>query len=143
MVQIYDTYGIIQIIKDTTRTTSDTQTLIDHIVTNRPKNIAERGVIPCGISDHDLIYIIRYTRIPKIIKEPKVFTVRTHRNLSEASLLDDLHNLPIELILESSGNPDTLWLTWKSFFISIINKHAPVKALRVRGNSLPYVTAEV
>ena len=143
LVQIYDTYGMTQIIKDPTRTTSDTQTLIDHIVTNRPKNIAEGGVIPCGISDHDLIYIIRSARIPKIKKEPKVLTVRTHKNLSEASLLDDLHNLPIELILESSSNPDTLWLTWKSFFTNIINKHAPVKTIRVRGNSLPYVTAEV
>ena len=40
IIQICDTYGMTQIIKDTTRTTSDTQTLIDHIVTNRPKNIA-------------------------------------------------------------------------------------------------------
>ena len=143
MVQIYDTYGMTQITEDPTRTTSDTQTLIDHIVTNRPKNIAEGGVIPFGISDHDLIYITRYTRIPKIKKEPKVLAVRTHKNLNEASLLDDLHNLPIKLILESSGNPDTIWLTWKSFFINIISKHAPVKTLRVRRNSLPYVTAEV
>ena len=37
MVQIYDTYSMTKIIKDPTRTTSDTQTLIDHIVTNRPK----------------------------------------------------------------------------------------------------------
>ena len=35
-----------QIIKDPTRKTSDTQTLTDHIVTNRP---TEGGVIPCGI----------------------------------------------------------------------------------------------
>ena len=85
----------------------------------------------------------RYTRIPKIKKESKVLAVRTHKNLNEASLLDDFHNLPIKLILESSGNPDTLWLIWKSFFINILNKHAPVKTIRVRGNSLPYVTAEV
>ena len=68
IVQIYDTYGMTQIIKDPTRTTSDTETLIDHIITNRLKNIAEGGVIPCRISDHDLIYITRYTRIPKIKK---------------------------------------------------------------------------
>ena len=143
IVQIYDTYGMTQIMKDPTRITSDTQTLTDHIVTNIPKNTAESGVVPCGVSDHDLIYIIRYTRIPKIKKEPKVLTVRTHKNLSEASLLDDLHNFPVELILESSGNPDTLWLTWKSFFTNIIKKYAPVQTIRVRWNSLPYVTAEV
>ena len=81
IVQIGDTNGMTQIIKDPTRTTSDMQTLIDHIVTNRPKNIAEGGVIPCGISDHDLIYITRYTRISKIIKEPKVLIVRTHKEI--------------------------------------------------------------
>ena len=85
MVQIYDSYGMTQIIKDPTRTTSDTQTLIDHIVTNRPKYSAEGGVIPCGISDHDFIYIIRYTRIPKIEKDPKVLIVRTHKDLSKAN----------------------------------------------------------
>ena len=36
--------------------------------------------------DHDLTYIIRYTRISKIKNEPKVLTVRTHKkNLREAS----------------------------------------------------------
>ena len=69
MVQIYDIY--ITQIKDPIRRTPDTQTLIDHIVTNRPKTIEESRVIPCGISDHDLIYIIRYGKPPKIKKEPE------------------------------------------------------------------------
>ena len=66
LVQIYNTYGLQQIIKEATRTTSDTQTLIDHIVTNKPDKVADSGVIPCGISDHDLIYIIRHAKLPKI-----------------------------------------------------------------------------
>ena len=66
LVQIYNTYGLQQIIKEATRTTLDTQTLIDHIVTNKPDKVADSGVIPCGISDHDLIYIIRHAKLPKI-----------------------------------------------------------------------------
>ena len=34
-------------------------------------------------------------------------------------------------------------MTWKTFFINILNKHAPIKTIRVRGNNLPYVIAEV
>ena len=55
LVQIYNTYGLQHIIKEATRTTSDTQTLIDHIVTNKRAKVADSGVVPCGISDHDLI----------------------------------------------------------------------------------------
>ena len=31
----------------------------------------------------------------------------------------------------------------EDFPLSILNKHAPIKTIRVRGNNLPYVTAEV
>ena len=31
---------------------------------------------------------------------------------------------------------------WKTFFTNILNKQAPMKTTRVRGNNLPYVTAE-
>ena len=37
LVQISNTHGLQQIIKEATRTTSDTETLIDHIVTNKPQ----------------------------------------------------------------------------------------------------------
>ena len=43
----------------------------------------------------------------------------------------------------SADNPNDLWSKWKSFFFDILNKHAPVKTIRVKGNNLPYVMAEV
>ena len=55
LVQIYNTYGLQQIIKEATRKTSDTQTLIDHILTNKPDKVPDSVVIPCGVSDHDLM----------------------------------------------------------------------------------------
>ena len=70
-----------QVIKEATRTTAEINTLIDHIVTNKKDSIADSGIIPYGISDHDLVYIIRYSRIPKIKKNPKSVTVRSTKNL--------------------------------------------------------------
>ena len=42
---LFDTYSLIQIIDDQTRTTEDTKTLIDHIATNRPElaSVDSRG----------------------------------------------------------------------------------------------------
>ena len=64
--RIYDAFGLTLLIKEPIRVTSDTQTLIDHAITNRPDLMSGSGVIPCGISDHDVIYIIRTARSPKI-----------------------------------------------------------------------------
>ena len=69
--RIYKTYGFRQFIEKPTRTTSDSKTLIDHIASNRPECVSESGVIPCGISDHDIVYLIRSMRVPRIKKEPK------------------------------------------------------------------------
>ena len=54
----YDSNNITQLITEPIRTTGNTKTLIDHAVTNRPSQILDSGVIPCGISDHDSIYIL-------------------------------------------------------------------------------------
>ena len=72
LVHMYNAYGLI---KEATRTTAETNTLTYYIVTNKKDNVADSGIIPCGLGDHDLVYIIRHTRLPKIKKDPKIVTV--------------------------------------------------------------------
>ena len=104
-VQIYNSLGLTQVIKEATRTTAETNTLTYYIVTNKKGNIADSGIIPCGISDHDLVYIIRHDRLPKINKDPKIVTVRSTKNLNNDTLIKDLYELPFELIRASVDNP--------------------------------------
>ena len=53
------TYKLTQLIKEPTRTTSDTKTLTDRFIINRTDLMSDSGVIPCGISDYDAIYITK------------------------------------------------------------------------------------
>ena len=110
-----------------------------YIVTKKKDNIADNGIIRCGISDYDFVYIIRHARLPKFKKDPKVVTIRCTKNLNNNTLIKDLNELPFELIRASAVNP----LVKLEIFLDILNKHAPVKTIRVRGNNLPCVTAEV
>ena len=48
-----------EIIKEPTRITCSTSTLLDHIVTNSSEKVSQKGVIEVGISDHQLIYCTR------------------------------------------------------------------------------------
>ena len=79
------------------------------IVTNKPDKVADSGVIPYGISDHDLIYIIRHAKLPNIKRKPMILTIRIHKNLTESSPLDDLNGL-YHLIL--SVIPQTIQMVY-------------------------------
>ena len=76
-----------------------------YIVTIKKDNIADGGIIPCGIGDHDLVYIIRHARLPKMKKDPKIVTVGSTKNLNNDTLVKNLNELPFELIRASAGNP--------------------------------------
>ena len=69
--RIYRKHNLSQLIDEPTRTTSDTSTIIDHIVTNKPTCVSESGVIHCGISDHNVTFAIRRAILPKIKNQPR------------------------------------------------------------------------
>ena len=54
--KIIPAYKLTQLINESTRTTATSQTIIDHIITNKPDCILNCGVMSCGISDHDVIF---------------------------------------------------------------------------------------
>ena len=64
LVNIFDIYGLTQMITEPTRITPVSQTLIDLCITNYPEKISSSGVLPLGISDHSLIYIVRKIAYP-------------------------------------------------------------------------------
>ena len=53
------TFSLTEIIKDPTRITCSTSSLLDHILTNSLESISQKGTIDVGLSDHQLIYCTR------------------------------------------------------------------------------------
>ena len=104
LVHIYNTWSY-AVYKGSNQTTAETNTLTYYIVTNKKDNVADSGIIPCCIGDHDLIYIIRHARLPKIKKDKKIVTVRSTKNVNNDTLIKDLSELPFELIRVSADNP--------------------------------------
>ena len=50
------THGLRQLIQSLIRVTCSTLTLIDHILTNAPSRVFQKGAINEGMSDHQLIF---------------------------------------------------------------------------------------
>ena len=118
-------------------------TLIDHLATTSPMNTSDKGVIPCGISDHDAIFLVRSMCIPRIKKLPKIRKARKFKNLENHLFLKDLEALNLGKIKNITKDPNQMWSLSKNLFLGILDKHAPIIEIKIRGNNLPYVTSEM
>ena len=94
-------------------------------------------VILCGISDHDIIYVLRNSRLAKIKKEPKVVNIKNFKGFSASDFVRELEGLPFDLITDLGYTPDETWHAWKTMFLDVLNKHAPTTSTKIRGNSHP------
>ena len=121
--RIYRKHNLSQLIDEPTRTTSDTCTIIDHIVTNKPTCVSESGVILCAISDHDVTFAIRRARLPKIKNQPKIIRVRKYNKFDNETFRNDLKNMNFDQIKSITDDPTEMWELWKRFYIDILNKH--------------------
>ena len=91
-IEFLRTYGLTQIIKEPTRVTDKSATLLDHILVNTPSKITQSGVLPKALSDHDMIYC---TRKHQAIKTGKHNTInlRSLKKYSKDIFLDQLRKI--------------------------------------------------
>ena len=90
LTKLLQTYNFTQIIDEPTRTTIDTETLIDHVITDRPDANLEYGVITCGISDHDAVYVTRFIKQKTTKAKPRILKVRNFKRFDKEEFRRDL-----------------------------------------------------
>ena len=103
----------------------------------------DSGVISCVISDHDIVCFERNVRVPKMKGPPKVLNVRNFKRFDNDSFPDAIQKIPMDQIRSFSGDVNTMWHWWKTFSLDILNKHAPITKIKVKGKCLPFVTSEI
>ena len=84
---ILDLFNFKQLIKNSTRITDTSSTLIDHIICNNESKICQSGTVCVGLSDHHLIYCTRKVLKSQISSNHKVIKIRSLRNYSVEDLL--------------------------------------------------------
>ena len=114
-------YQIDQLVKECTRLTPTSATLIDLILTNTPENISRSGVIHLGISDHSLIYAVR--KFIPLKGRQKTRKVRNFKNFIENDFIQDVSQLPWDIVYQFV-DPNICWQVWKSLLLDALNRHA-------------------
>ena len=52
-------------------------------------------------------------------------------------------SVPFDENKNIARNANEMWTLWKAFFLVILNKHAPITNIQVKGNKIPYITSEL
>lgn len=121
---ILDVFRLQQMVKQPTRVTRHSSTLIDHIVTNYPQCISHTDIIPSTmVSDHDAVFACVNVRIPRF--QPRYKFIRQEKKLDEKEFKQDFSSLPLHVIyvLES---PDDMVDAINTLTKECIDRHAPI-----------------
>ena len=58
LMELMNVYGLTNLIKVPTRVVAESSSLIDDILTSKPRSVLTSGVFDLGLSDHNLIYTV-------------------------------------------------------------------------------------
>ena len=134
---LLDMFDLHQMIKEPTRTTRTSKTIIDHIVVNSPSSVTASGVIPCSIvSDHDGVYACVNTRVPQF--KPRYKYIRNTRTFDRSAFINDFQTIPF-VVAESFDDPDDQLQTINKLFNECLERHCPLIRTRVTRPPAPWM----
>ena len=138
---LYNSFGLKQLINEPTRETIDTSSIIDHIAINIASSVIESEVLKLGLSDHYLVYDIRKFR-GNIPCNNKIKT-RKMKNFNEELFLNFLAAIDWQGIPIYSQDINEVVQNWTNIRSLVVGKHAPHIERRVSDKSTPWLNPEI
>ncbi|CAB3993279.1 Hypothetical predicted protein [Paramuricea clavata] len=136
---IIDVNGLEQMVKDPTRITPESSTLIDVICTNKPQNISKVEVISASLSDHEMIGCVR--KLNNHSFKARTIEARDYRNYNHEDLCNNLRQSSFDSVF-ASKTVESAWENFKHIFLSAVDKYAPLIRKKIRGRPCPWLRNE-
>ena len=137
MAYVYRLFNLVQLVERQTRVTLETATIIDHIATCT-RSIIKVGVCEVSLSDHYMVYCIRKFN-GAVEKDHKKIKTRNMKHFSENQFLCDVSDICWGQFFHQTDDVDVLVNNSSSLFSFVIEKHAPLKEIRVSERYCPWI----
>ena len=110
---------------------------IDLILTNRSNAFQNTIVVETGLSDfHKLTATVLKMSFKK--KPPKIISYRNYKHFSQSKFRNDVDKCFSKCDIVNISNDEFV-----RFFMTILNKHAPLKFKHIRANDSPFMTKDL
>jgi hypothetical protein len=141
---IENAFCMTQLVTIPTRVTEHSSTVLDVILSTIPNRHKVTSVLNTSLSDHKLIYtVIDFKYNPK--SDHNEIRFRSYKNFSLDDFLYDMKTLSGHLHFDFTdvNHFEKSWHSFKEGFVSISDKHAPIKCLRLKPRQNPWINHEI
>ncbi len=139
LIDFYKISGLKNLINGVTCHNSENESCIDHIAVNREEMFELHGIIGLNASDHNLVYAVR--KHPKTRKSYKFIWARSYKTFQHTVFERDIIFENWADVLDED-NVSYAWDNFANKLIKIVDKHAPVKKLKIKDSLPKWVTRE-
>ena len=134
-----DVLGLQQMLKQPTRNTKTSKTLLDHVVTNYPYRITNTGVIRCSIvSDHDGIFACANVRVPRFQLRYKY--IRNEKCFDENAFKHDFSTLTLSIVY-AVKSPNEMVDLLNTLIVECLHRHAHLNRVKIARPLVPWLHA--
>ena len=141
-INVLDLFGLTQIINSATRMTQHSASLLDHIICNQKEKICYSGVLTFGLSDHLATYCTRKIVKGQISKNVHNFVkIRSLKNYTKEIFCQKLSEIDWSSVLNCT-DVNIAWDCFRNIMNNIIDVVAPLKEIRVKINTEPWMNTQ-
>ena len=139
-LNILSSLNLHQHVTKPTRTTKNSSTLIDHIISNSPERITFTDVLPCPLlSDHDAVYPCVNIKVTRF--QPRYKYIRDERNLDETAFIEDVKGLPMSAVY-GVDDPEEQLEMFNTMLLDCLNSHAPLRRVKITRPPAPWLQGQ-
>ena len=130
-----------QTIAEPTRVTATSESCLDLIMVSDKDKISQFGTINIGLSDHMLTYCTR--KISRgVFGKHKTVKIRSMKNYSTDLLVTELRKLNWFIVIDCD-QVNEAWVNFKDLFTSVLDKLAPIKEVRLKQRTEPWMENDI
>ena len=134
---IFDVYGVKNVIKSATCFKGKVPTMIDLVITNVSKSLKDVKCIECDLSDfHKMVCFSTKLKVP--VKKKRHIMYRSYKRFDEDAYVNDLSNVPYHVCDIFDDVDDAYWF-YETLTKQVIEEHAPLKKKVIKNNQAPYM----
>ena len=131
-----------QLIKQPTRITATTESLLDIILVSDASSVLKCGTINNPISDHLPVFVELKLKSPKL--SPQFISVRSYKNYDPDLFITDLASRSDSLLpLFAGSDVNNNLAIFDNVFRQVLDVLAPVKTIKIRNRPCPFISSDI
>lgn len=139
-IQLLSKFNLKNVITVPRRISGNSSTLIYLIITSISHKLLHHGACNLVISDHHLIYAT--IKLRRSYQKPAFRLIGDFKNVNITALKHEFGTAPWNICDIFDDIDDSVW-AWETLCNYIINYHIPIRKVKIRSNSLPWMTSSL